>query len=104
MPRCAKTARCGASGDLCVGARIDLDRGLARSLGSARVGPQSHCVTDREGQFGAIQRVEVKFVDAVLAQLLHLLDCNMRCDQAARTRIVIESVEALSQPKRYLGP
>src|ERR1700690_2238606 len=58
-------------------------------------------MADGVREFGSIQGVEVKLADAVLTQALHLLDGHIRGDHAARIRIVLQSVEALAQPRRH---
>src|SRR5882724_12967343 len=63
--------------------------------------PQTQGMANGVGQFRAIQGIEMEFLDAVLAQALHLLDCNIRGDHAPRLRIVLQSVEALAQPCRH---
>ena len=50
------------------------------------------------GELGAVQRIEVKLLDAVPAQLLHLIDRHVRCDHAARLRILVQPIEAPAQP------
>ena len=75
-------------------------------LGDAR--PQAHCVAYRIRQFGAVERIEVKLIDAVLPQALYLLDGHMGGDHAARFRVVVQTVEAMAQPfgnaKRHNEP
>ncbi len=51
-------------------------------------------------QLGAVQRVEVKLIDTVLAKPLHLLDRHMSGDHAAGLGIFIETLEASAQPVR----
>ena len=60
-------------------------------------------MANRVDQFGPVQSIEVKLIDAVLTQLLHLLDGHIRGDHAARIRIILQSVEAAAQPIRHAG-
>src|SRR5216684_4043040 len=63
--------------------------------------PQTQGMTNGVGQFRAIQGIEMEFLDAVLAQALHLFDCHIRGNHSPRLRIVLQSVEALAQPCRH---
>ena len=58
-------------------------------------------MTDGVGELGTVQGVEMKFLDAVLTQALHLLDRDVGRDHAARLRILIQSVEPAAQPLGY---
>src|SRR5918994_7559174 len=60
-------------------------------------------VADRVCELGAVQRVEVKLLHAVLLQRLDLLDRYGRRDQAAGVRIVVEAREAMRQPVGNAG-
>src|SRR5580693_6959357 len=50
---------------------------------------QAEGMADRIRQLGAVQRVEVKLIDTVLAKPLHLLDRHMSGDHAAGLGIFI---------------
>src|ERR1700689_5692171 len=60
-------------------------------------------MADRVGQVGAIQGVEVKLINSLARQRLHLLDRNGRGNHATRIGIVLEPVKAQPQPVRYRG-
>ena len=60
-------------------------------------------VTNGEGQLGAIQRVEMKFIDVLFLEQLHLFYSHAGCDEFARLGIVVEPVETLLQPFRHAG-
>src|SRR6202453_1625188 len=68
-----------------------------------QVGPQPQGVTDRIGQLGTIQGVEMELLDPVPAQVLHLFYRHIRGNHAPRLRIVIQPIEALTQPRRHGG-
>src|SRR6202000_1325802 len=55
-------------------------------------------MADGVGQLGAVQRVEVKLVYAVLAQPLHLFYRDIRRDHPARVGIVVQPVKSAAQP------
>src|SRR3954451_14357667 len=55
-------------------------------------------MADREYEVGAVHGVEMEGVDAVLGELLHLAGGDRCRNQLAGIRIVIESVELLSEP------
>src|ERR1700722_9157975 len=63
--------------------------------------PQTQRMADGIGEFGAIQGIEMKLFDPMLAQALYLLDGHIRGNQAAGLRIVLQPVEALPQPHRH---
>jgi isoquinoline 1-oxidoreductase len=56
-------------------------------------------VANRVGELGAIERVKVELLHAVLLQRLNLLDRDRRRDQAAGVRIVVEAREAPMEPR-----
>ena len=58
-------------------------------------------MADSVGQLRAIQRIEVEFVDAMLAQMLYLFDRHARGNEAARLWVVVQPVEPLMQPRRH---
>src|SRR6266853_1221091 len=63
--------------------------------------PETQGMANGVGQFRAIQRIEMEFLDAVFAQALDLFDRHVRGDHPPRLRIVIQSIEALAQPCRH---
>src|SRR5579863_3688171 len=63
--------------------------------------PETQGMANGVGQFRTIQGIEMEFLDAVLAQALHLFDRHVRGNHPPRLRIVIQSVEALAQPCRH---
>src|SRR5206468_11387505 len=61
-------------------------------------GPAPEQMADREHEVRAVHGVEVKGVDAVLGELLHLA-CGDRCrHQLAGLGIVVEAIEFVRQP------
>ncbi len=64
---------------------------------------QPQRVADGVGQFGAIERVEVEFIDAFPRQRFNLADGNRRGDQSARAGVVVQALEALhaATPARW---
>ena len=69
-----------------------------------RLRPQPDQVADGEDEVGAVHRVEVQFLDAVVDQVDDLLGADGGRDQAARRRIVLEAVETFGQPLRHARP
>src|SRR3954468_16995566 len=57
-------------------------------------------VADREGGLRAVQRIEMKLVDAMPLQQVHLLDGHCGRDHLARLGVVLEPVEAVLEPVR----
>src|SRR3982074_3670944 len=60
-------------------------------------------MADREHEVRAVHGVEMKGIDAVLRQFLHLAGRDGRGDQFSRLGVVIEAVEFLRQPVRHRG-
>src|SRR6185436_4977303 len=58
-------------------------------------------MADREHEVRAVHGVEVKGVDAVLGELLHLAGRNRSGDQLARLGVVVEAFELVGQPGRH---
>src|SRR5450759_1556787 len=58
----------------------------------------SQCMADGVGELRAVQRIEVKLLDAVPAQTLHLIDRHVRRDHTARLRVLVQPIEASAQP------
>src|SRR6185295_14266850 len=68
------------------------------------IGTNSQEMADREYEVRAVHGVEVKGIDAVLGELLHLAGRNRRGDQLARLRVVVEAFELVRQLVRHGGP
>src|SRR5947209_751254 len=62
--------------------------------------PQAHGVTDRVAQLGAVERIEMEFLDPVLLKAVYLFDRDVRRDHAAGFGIGVQAVEAAPQPFR----
>src|ERR1700690_2460272 len=58
-------------------------------------------MTDREGQVGAVQGVEMELMDSLAYQSLDLADRERRGDHAPGVRILLEPLEARAQPVRH---
>src|SRR5687767_2036780 len=61
-------------------------------------GAEAEQMRDGEDEVGTVHGVEVKVVDAVLVQLLHLTGRDGRRDQLARLGIVVEALELFRKP------
>ena len=61
---------------------------------------QPERMADGVGEFGAIERIEMKLLHAVAGKRLYLLDGDARGDQAARLGVLVKAAEALVQPLR----
>src|SRR3954465_10606798 len=59
-------------------------------------------MADREHEIRAVHGVEVKGVDAVLGELLHLAGRNGRRHQLAGFGVVVEAFEFFSEPVRHV--
>src|SRR3569832_2446899 len=66
-------------------------------------GADAKQMADRENQIGAVHGVEMKGVDAVLVELLHLSRRNGCSDKLAGLGVVVEAVKLNSQPVRHRG-
>src|SRR5579871_4859157 len=60
-------------------------------------------MADREHEIGAVHGVEMKGVDAVLVELLHLPRGNRRGDELAGLGVVVEAVKFFGEPVRHRG-
>ena len=58
-------------------------------------------MTNRESEFGAVERIEVKFVDSRPSEELDLLDRDVSGYEFARLGIVVEAVESFFEPLRH---
>src|SRR5476649_1207181 len=65
------------------------------------LGANTEQMADREHEVRAVHGVEVKGVDAMLGELLHLAGGDGRRHQLAGIGIVIEPFEFLRQPVRH---
>src|SRR6186713_1274340 len=70
--------------------------GFLRATGT---NPQQ--MADREHEVRTVHGVEVKGIDAVLGEFLHLAGRNGGCDQLARLGIVVEAFELVGKPRRH---
>src|SRR5258708_18131093 len=82
---------------------------MARSWSafSARVmglltGPYSQKMADREREVRAVQRIEVKLLDAFVAQAATEVACDGGSDHAPRLDVLLQSLEHLGEPGRHL--
>src|SRR5258705_6722299 len=64
-------------------------------------GANAEQMADREHEVRAVHGVEVKGVDAVLGEFLHLAGRDGRRHQLARFGVVVEAVEFLREPVRH---
>src|SRR6478752_5861904 len=67
------------------------------------IGTDAQQMADREHEVRAVHGVEMKGVDAVLGQFLHLARGNGRGDELAGFGVVVEAVELVRQPCRHRG-
>src|SRR6267142_5512826 len=74
----------------------------SRSLLCA-IGTNSQQMADRKHEVRAVHGVEMKGIDAVLGELLHLAGCNGGGDELAGFGVVVEAVELVRQPCRHRG-
>src|SRR5437868_10013692 len=65
------------------------------------VGPNTQQMADGEHEIGTVHGVEVKGIDAVLGELLHLASRDSGGYQLARFGIVIKAFEFLREPVRH---
>ena len=61
-------------------------------------------MADGEDEVGAVHRVEVQVLDAVVDEVDHLLGADGGGDEAAGGCIVLEAVEAVGEPPRHARP
>ncbi len=75
--------------------RIDSFLSVHRAASGCRLlRAHAECMTDRKRQFRAIQRIEVKFADALCLKSLNLLNRDAGGNHLPRFGIVFESCEA----------
>ncbi len=55
-------------------------------------------MADGECQFRAVQRIEMKFFDALFLEQPYLFYCDAGCNELASLGIVFKAVEAMHQP------
>src|SRR5664279_3557563 len=67
------------------------------------LGADTEQMADGEHEVRAVHGVEVKGIDAVLCQLLHLAGGNRRRHQLAGLGVVVEALEFFRQPVRHRG-
>src|SRR6267378_4223728 len=67
------------------------------------IGANAQQMADREHEVRAVHGVEVKGIDAVFCQFLHLAGCDSCGHQFSGLGIVIEAFELLCQPIRHGG-
>src|SRR3989442_8310980 len=81
------------------------DTGTVIGSGSflCAIGPDAEQMADSEYEVGAVHRVEVKGIDAVFCQFLHLAGSDGGRDQLARFRIFVEALEFFPEPVRHPG-
>src|SRR5947209_4849615 len=76
-------------------------------IGSGRflraIGANAQQMADREHEVRAVHGVEVKGIDAVLGELLHLACRDGGGNQLARLGVVVEAFELVRQPSRHRG-
>src|SRR6266478_7767474 len=64
------------------------------------IGADAQQMADREHEVGAVHGVEVKGIDAVFCQFLHLAGCDSCGHQLAGIGIVVETLEFFREPVR----
>src|SRR4051812_20635812 len=74
----------------------------SRSLLCA-IGTNSQEMADRKHEVRAVHGVEVKGIDAVLGEFLHLAGRDGGSNQLARLGVVVEAFELVRQPRRHRG-
>src|SRR5213076_1892038 len=67
------------------------------------IGPDAEQMADGEHEVGAVHGVEMKSIDAMFCQFLHLAGGDGRRDQLAGFRIVVEALEFLREPIGHAG-
>src|SRR4029450_9120666 len=59
-------------------------------------------MTDGVDEIGAVQRVEVKIVDALVDEAEHLLGGDGSGNEVARLLVVLQSLESVAEPVRHV--
>src|SRR6266545_6766660 len=67
------------------------------------IGADAQQMADREHEVRAVHGVEVKGIDAVLGELLHLAGGDSCRHQLARLGVVVEPFELVGEPARHRG-
>src|SRR5712671_2407971 len=67
------------------------------------IGPDAEQMADGEHEVGAVHGVEMKGVDAMLGEFLHLACGDGRRDQLAGLGVVVEAFEFFREPVRHAG-
>src|SRR5437764_3995812 len=67
------------------------------------MGANAQQMADRKHEVRAVHGVEMKGVDAVLGELLHLAGRHRGCNQLARFGVVVEAFELVREPGRHGG-
>src|SRR5258705_7135864 len=67
------------------------------------IGADAQQMADRKHEVRAVHGVEMKGIDAVLGELLHLAGRNGGGDELAGFGVVVEAVELVRQPCRHRG-
>src|SRR3954453_11192986 len=65
------------------------------------IGANAQQMADREHEFRAVHGVEMKGIDALLGELLHLAGRNGGGNQLARLAVVVAAFELVRQPGRH---
>src|SRR3954466_11592201 len=65
------------------------------------IGTNAQEMADRKHEVRAVHGVEMKGIDAVLGELLHLAGCNGGGDELARLGVLVEAFELVRQPGRH---
>src|SRR3954464_15886681 len=81
------------------------DMGTVIGSGSflCAIGTDAQQMADREHEVRAVHGVEMKGVDTLLCELLHLARSNRRGYELARLGVVVEPFELVGQPGRHRG-
>src|SRR5438552_11680459 len=67
------------------------------------IGTNSQEMADREHEVRAVHGVEVKGIDAVLGELLHLAGGDSCRHQLARLGVIVEAFKLVGEPARHRG-
>src|SRR5256885_11412498 len=67
------------------------------------IGADAQQMADREHEVRAVHGVEMKGIDAVFCQFLHLAGGDSCCHQLARLGVVVEALELVGEPGRHGG-
>src|SRR5712675_396354 len=81
----------------------EIDTVIGSSGFLCAIGANAQQMADGEHEVRAVHGVEVKGIDAVFCELLHLSRRDGGCDQLAGFGVVIKALELLCQPIRHRG-